>query len=241
MVCLGLGTVLAKEVWQGEPYMHWSQQEAVALLTNSPWAVSKPIKREGSLLDQSSAPREGSGCVETTMGTMEEGADQAVAQTAASASSLSRGTRRYTVRFVSALPIRMAIARWAILNGRITAEQARVMLNQDPYNGNIVVSLSASNDQDWSELNSFTTDSLAEETYLLLEKSKKRLFANRYVPPNQSGIGEALFYFPRFGDGTVSITPAEKEVSFICRLSDRTQFHREFRLKKMVYNGELAI
>jgi hypothetical protein len=172
---------------------------------------------------------------------LQEGADQAVEQTRASASSLSGDTRHYTVRFVSALPIRMAIARWAILNGRITADQARAMLRQDPYDGSVVVSLSASNDQDWTELNRFSTEGLKEENFLELKVSKSRIFAHRYVPPVESGIGEALFYFTRTDKGAILITSAEKEVSFHCRLSNRTQFRRSFSLKQMFYDGELAI
>lgn len=243
MLLSGLGTLFAEEMQQGRIYMKWNQQEAVALLTNSPWAVSRPVRSGSSNLNRgTSEAREGSGtCVETTMGTLETRADDAVAQAAGAASELSNDSRLYTVRFVSAQPVRMAIARWAILNGRITAEQAETMLKQDSYDGSIVVSLSASNDEDWAELNDFSTQSLKEENYLLLKKSKRKIFAERYIPPVESGIGEALFYFSRANDGKTLITPSEKEVSFNCRLSNRTQLRREFKLKDMIFNGELAI
>jgi len=172
---------------------------------------------------------------------MEAGAEEAVARTAASASALSTGPRFYTVRFVSARPVRKAIARWAVLNGRILPSQAQAMLTQDPYNGSIVVSVSASNDEDWSELNDFSTQSLEEANYLLLKESKRKIFSERYVPPEESGIGEALFYFARADGGVSLITSVEKEVAFSCRLSSRTQFRTEFKLKKMMINGELAI
>jgi hypothetical protein len=234
-----MGTLLAKEVWKKKPYVEWTQQEAVALLTDSPWSVNQPVRGASpNLAQSSSAPREGSAtCEEVTLGNMDAGAEEAVAKTAASASALSSGPRFYTVRFVSARPVREAIARWAILNGRILPSQAQAMLTQDPYNGSIVVSMSASNDEDWLELNSFSTEALEEANYLLLKKSKRKIFAERYVPPVESGIGEALFYFSR-ADG---ITPAEKGVAFNCRLSGRTQFRTEFKLKKMVIDGELAI
>jgi hypothetical protein len=64
------------------------------------------------------------------------------------------------------------------------------MLNRDPYNGRIVVSMSASNDQDWSDLNSCSSQALKKENYLELEKSRKKIFVERYVPPVESGIGE---------------------------------------------------
>jgi len=114
-------------------------------------------------------------------------------------------------------------------------------LNQDPYNGSVVVSLSASNDLDWEELNRFSTQELNEENYVVLKKSKRKIHAERYVPPVESGIGEALFYFSRAAGRTNLITPAEEEVSFNCRLSNRTQFRRDFKLKHMIVNGELAI
>lgn len=241
-LCVSAGTVLAKEIWQGKPYMNWTQKEAVALLTNSPWAISQPIRSAAKSLSQSAAPREGSGtCVETTVGAMQEGADQAIAQTAASASALSAGPRFYTVRFVSAQPVRMAIARWAILNGRISDDEAQNMLELDPYNGRIVVAVSASNEEDWTELNSFSTETWEGENFLLLKKSKRKIYPERYVPPVESGIGEALFYFPRSADGSILITPGEKQITFNCRLSNRTQFRREFVLKKMMIDGDLAI
>ncbi len=237
---LTLGVVLAGAVWEGKPYLEWTQNEAEAILTDSPWSMRHMIRGGKTRLPQQ--PREGSGtCVETTIGTMQEGAEQAVEQTAASASALKNASRLYTVRFVSAEPVRKAIARWAILNGRITVEQAQAVLNQNPYGGCVVISISASSDPDWSELNNFSIQDLGQDNYLLLKESRRRIYAERYVPPSESNIGEALFYFSRAAQGKDLIILTEKEVSFCCRVSDRTQFRKDFNLKKMMIGGKLAI
>ena len=223
--------------------MEWTLKEATALLTDSPWALSLPVGGGNANLTQSnSQQREGSGtCTETDIGTQQDNADEAIAKTAASAAALSNRPRLYLVRFVSATPVRMAIGRWAVLSGKLTAEQAQTMLNQDPYDGQVVVSVSASNDRDWDELNRFSTQTLKEDNYLLLKKSKRKIHAERYVRPIESGLGEALFYFSRTDGGTTLITPAQKEVSFNCRLSKRTKIRGRFKLEDMIVDGQLLI
>ena len=50
---LALGVVLVGAVWEGKPYLEWTQDEAIAVLTDSPWAscalvrsISEPPKIE---------------------------------------------------------------------------------------------------------------------------------------------------------------------------------------------------
>jgi len=149
--------------------------------------------------------------------------------------------RRYYIRFHSAAPIRMAMARNAVLEGRADEEQAQQFVDIHPSPGYVVVGLSVATGQARAELTRLTTEILKQRAYLQLKGSGRRIYMERYENPNEIGGGEAYLYFPRTQNGTDQISLEEKEVRFNCELDPDTWINLPFSLKKMVFNGELEI
>lgn len=156
-------------------------------------------------------------------------------------SGMSGAQRRYYIRFHSALPIRMAMARNAVLEGQATAEQAQKFVDEHPAPDYVVIGLSVATGQSRSELTRLTTELLKQGTYLQLKGSGKRIYLERYENPNEIGGGEAYLYFPRMENGQDLLKLQEKEVRLNCELDADTKINMPFSLKKMVYEGELEI
>jgi len=135
----------------------------------------------------------------------------------------------------------MALAQWAVLNNTLTPEQAQALVNEDQYPGQLVISVSLSPGQDLSELNGVSTGHLQDTTSLELKKSKEKVPLSRYVPPSESGNNEALFFFPLNRDGHELITLKEQEFRFDCKLNELTRLKVKFKLKDMVFDGQLEI
>jgi len=149
--------------------------------------------------------------------------------------------RRYYIRFHSALPVRMAMARSAVLEGRASEEQAQQFVDTHPSPGYIVVGISVATGQARAELTRLTTESLKQRTYLQLKGSGRRVYLERYENPNEVGGGEAYLYFPRLQDGKDLFSLEEKEVRFNCEIDPDTWINLPFKLSKMAFNGELEI
>jgi len=149
--------------------------------------------------------------------------------------------RRYYIRFHSALPIRMAMARNAVLEGRASEEQAQQFVDVHPAPGYIVVGLSVATGQARAELTRLTTETLRQATYLQLKGSGRRVYLEKYESPSEVGGGEAYLYFPRFENGKDVFTLEEGEVRFNCELDRDTWINLPFKLSKMVFSGELEI
>lgn len=157
------------------------------------------------------------------------------------ASGTAGAQRRYYIRFHSARPVRMAMARNAVLEGRASEEQAQQFVDAHPAPGYVVVGLSVATGQARAELTRLTTESLKQRTYLQLKGSGQRVYLERYDNPNEVGGDEAYLYFPRLQNGKDLFSPEEKEVRFSCELDPDTWINMPFRLSKMVFEGELEI
>lgn len=149
--------------------------------------------------------------------------------------------RRYYIRFHSALPIRMAMARNAVLEGMATEEHAQQFVDVHPAPGYVVIGLSVATGQARAELTRLTTEILQQGTYLQLKGSGTRVYLEKYENPNEVGGGEAYLYFPRLQNGKDVFTLEEEEVRFNCEIDPETWINMPFKLSKMVFNGELEI
>jgi len=156
-------------------------------------------------------------------------------------SGIAAAQKRYYVRFHSAGPIRMALARSAVLKGQATAENAQQFVDEHPAPGYILIGLSVATGQARAELTRLTTEQLEQRTYLQLKESGRRIYLERYENPNEVGGSEAYLYFPRTEDGQDPFKVEEKEVRFNCEINRNTWINMPFKLEKMVFNGELEI
>lgn len=148
---------------------------------------------------------------------------------------------KFFVRFRTAAPVRMALARLAVLSGKMSFDKAAEYLGQTEFPGKVVVVVEAETQDGANLLSRANPDALRENVFLLLKRSKSRIELQQYVSPLQHGGGEAFFIFPRTQGGSSLITLEEKEVTFICRLNPDTKIERKYRLDKMVFGGVLEI
>lgn len=224
----------AKKFWEEQPYTEWPAAQAQKMLQDSPWASTQTF---GSL---------GASGARTPTGGGTPGFDSPVPEMGNPSGGDVRvadqvSSRMYMVRFQSAAPIRMALARLGLLRGGVSLEQAQQFVDNPPGTGEIVVMLSVAPGQERTELDRGTTELLKNETYLVLKKSKKRIQLQQYLTPSEAGGVEAVFIFPRQENGQELISLEEEEVRFICEFSSQTKLNRKFKLKDMVFQGKLEL
>lgn len=232
----------AKDFWVERPFTEWSQREAIKMLTKSPWSLAQTVRYRASLITGPSPAEPRSGCetcpseAESVPATL---SDPRLLDAGESRASVSQ--RTYFVRFQTATPVRMALARLAVLSGNVTGEKAQEYLEDVEFPGQIVVVMEPASGQDTTELDRVTFSYLKEHAYLLLKKSKTRVPLQQYVTPSQFGGSQAFFIFPREENEQAVVSLDEGEVRFVCHLNSDTKIERKFKLKDMLYRGVLDL
>ena len=229
---LGCTVYGAKNFWEQKPYPEWSVNEVAKMLRNSPWGQSQVFgASQASGAGSPTGPSSGGAFPSPLPG------------------AGHNFTRVWTVRFQSAAPIRMALARSALITKSATPEQAQRFVETKPVGGDIVVTLYVSRnplgrlgEPFLFELERTTTDLLKNDTFLILKQSKKRIRLKRYLTPSETGEYYGTLLFPRLDEnGKELIQLEEKEVRFVCQLGSAIWVNRSFKLKDMVINGQLEI
>lgn len=230
--------LFAGKFWDEAPYTEWSEKQALKVRTDSPWASIQTIS---SALDKT-----GSAISSTTDATSSGGPAFGGPTRRSAGSGEGRvgdfvQSRQYYVRFQSAKPVRMALARLSMINGNPDPQVIKDFIETPLAGGDIVVMMSVAPGQDRTELDSATTDLLKNETFLITKKSKRRIHLKQYLTPAEAGGLDAVFIFPRQENGEDLITLEEKEVRFVTEFGSGTKINRKFKLKDMVFQGKLEI
>jgi len=242
-VLLLAGLLMAAEWWEKKPYTQWSDKEVKRMLDNSPWGKVHTV---------------------TIMNPTATGA-----RTFESIGSgdLEREKRNlFHINFLTAKPIRMAIARRAMLAREGEADLAALQRFIDQESEEYLILLLTVNSVPegassargyWTALMKLSTPNLISNTFLAT-KSGKRVYLTRYDAPGQDGLG-AKYYFPRkMEDGTPFLTIDDREVRFETMISliesgnfsatpgegdvERSdRIWMQFDLRKMVFDGKLEI
>lgn len=230
---LSLGVLALAADWQDKPFTDWSQDEVRSVLNRSPWVqvqrIGRPALRAGAGRNDSRLP-EGSSV----------GGRPAQQPSSPSTLEPAEVQRFYSIKIMSQ-PVRMAMARWAMLHNGLREENARQFVNAGLFNDHIVVGVSVPPGQDASELEQ-DSDVLQDTTFLHLKGSDSKLLLSRYLPPSQTGQADGMFFFPRFDDeGQPTVSLADKEIRFECGLNRDTKLSQTFKLKKMKFRDKLAL
>ena len=245
-ICLGwalAGFLFAAEWWDKKPFQEWSPKEATRMLDNSPWGKIHTVTISNpAYTGERSFQTIGSG-------------------------DLEREKRNlFHLHFLTAKPVRMAVARNLLLgsNGKMQPAELQNFVDQ-PNEQSIVVGLTLSSEPPGaSSLNGYmaallklTTPVLASNT-TLATNTGKRVFLSRYDPPGKDGLG-AKYYFPRnLPDGEPLVTSADKEIRFETMItliegytitgeklgvenSREDRVWMQFDLRKMIFQGKLEI
>jgi len=236
------GSLLAQGWWDSKSYTAWSKAEVTKMLDKSPWGVvlNRSIERIGQ---QQVNP-----IINPTQGVSAEASPKG---------ELAYDKFSLHISLVTAKPVRMALARRAILAdpnaaGKIDWEG---YVDQEDLQNIIVVVNSTAATTNWTLaytlsriLGSLTTDDLASQTFLSIDGKKKALLA-KYDGLGENGYG-VKFCFPRnLPDGSPLVAPGDKEMRFhsiipLPRMGATGQnsiaVDAKWDLRKMTYKGKLC-
>lgn len=253
-VCLACTLLFGKGLWEKKPYLEWTPDEVTRMLAKSPWGAVQTVRRSTSYMvehritkDELPCP---CGCGSGTLvqenvfgegGTINPEATENPYKRATASEIMAKAdpVSRYTVRFMTAAPIRMAYAQYLLQNEQVNQEQA-VEYVEDSGFGDRVVVVVGNLDEDLRQFE-VPAEYLSGKVYLLLKKSKRKLDFEQYVSPRQAEKLEAFFVFPGYENGKPIVTLAEKEVRFVCRLNSHTKIEKKFKLENMLFKEKLEI
>lgn len=235
LVACGLGALSAQaaDFWEKKPWTQWDAQEIQKILNDSPWARPVDVYLPGggvpARLDdamggagpQNPEMRDGSGMPgggEPNMPGPGMGGGMAT-QTGTNGPPV-----RLVVRFMTALPVKQALARARY--GAEAGNSPEVQRTLNAAEGSYVVAISG------LEQAPVNAPALTKMASLRL-KGKDPFPAERA----QADKGSVLLFFPR-KDRPIALEDREVEVQL--RLPGAS-IRRTFKLKDMVYNGKLEI
>ena len=232
VMMLATAIIMAQGWWEGKPYTAWSKDEVTNMLDKSPWGnvVNQAIERVGHIRSDGIT----------------------VSGTEAAYDKLS-----FHFSFITAKPVRMALARRTILADASKEGQTDwvkyvdqeddqnivlvMNLTANPLNSNIALILS-------DTLDKLKTSDLESQTRLSTDAGKKVALA-KYDPLGENGYG-VKFYFPRhLPDGSPLVAAGNKEIrlDMTIPLPKNTGLNRKsiavtakWDLRKMVYQGKPA-
>jgi hypothetical protein len=215
---------LAKDFWQEKPFTQWNENEALLLLSNSPWAKTQPIKGDyGKVF----VPHQ----IDTST---------PLAAVRIPAMNPTQGYDENTIslyiRWHSSKKIRQAIGQLGLLRKVYAEEMARQFIDQEMPD--LVISISGSTMEPFSNL---TFEDLQAKTFLLSKKDKnKKVPLKTFMSPKETQDGSALFLFPRQWEGNPTFDLADKEAQFVTEVG-KTKIRAFFRLVSMLAGGKLDI
>ncbi|HEV2287671.1 MAG TPA: hypothetical protein VGR81_01820 [Candidatus Acidoferrales bacterium] len=232
----------ADEPWKTKPYQQWDKSDIQIILNDSPWAKKVQVdvnwKSNGSspaVMAQSDQNVELRSHMNTQKGGMPDTAPpdrsmDSVGSTNNSSNAVSPKTSFY-IRWYSSRVIREALAREAVLGGKITEAEGAKLLSEPVTDYEIIVF-----GPDMTPFQNLNEDQLKSDSYLEGKESKQKVVpATIRLNKNPAGITYSLvFLFPRKTAGGADVASAqEKGIEFVCKLKG-LNLHNVFDTRKMV-------
>jgi hypothetical protein len=227
----------------------WSQKDAEKILNDSPWGQTQTDTNTSEMVY---SPTVGSAAGSTssrparTTGIRDEQADRNRSRATEGAYNQAV-TINYRIRFLSARPVREALAA-TILQRQTAASAAQAKSEMQQFidrnfGDYIVVAVTYdASDQRLSgkafqDFSAAKADTLKNNTYLE-RKDGKRIFLMDYRAPIDDGIG-ARFVFPRVVDGRAFLNGESGDVRFYSEVGANVKLNLRFKVADMVYQGKL--
>jgi hypothetical protein len=227
----------------------WSQKDADKILNDSPWGQTQTDTNTSEMVY---SPTVGSAAGSTsnrparTTGIRDEQADRNRSRATEGAYNQAV-TINYRIRFLSARPVREALAV-TILQQQTTAPsvQAKQQMQQfiDRNFGDYIVVAVTYDASDqrlagkaFQDFNAAMADTLKNNTYLE-RRDGKRVFLMDYRAPVKDGIG-ARFVFPRGVDGQPFLNSNSGDIRFYSEVGANVKLNLRFKVADMVYHGKL--
>ena len=226
---LALSVVAQK---QNKPYGEWSEKEAQKILNDSPWGRTQT---ETDTSEMFFRPDGQAPSAPTSADRTERGATN-------QATSVN-----YRVRFLSARPIREALARAIEAAQKPPNPQLSAQLKgfvERSFDDYIVVSVTFdTKDPRFANVPKQAFAAAVPATLKvstsLIRNDGERLFLADYQPPTNDGLG-AKFIFPRKGsDGKPFLNSDVSQVRFVSEVAKQVKLDVRFKVSDMIYNGVL--
>lgn len=210
--------------WQKKSYKDWSEKEALAVLNSSPWGKTQTYTDTSHMFD------EGRAAISNQKREVE------VPQI------------NFRIRFFSSKPIRQATSRLVEImqKGQVPKQLAAQLdaLAAADFPDYVVITVQTDAAQSGSLmgqaaslLDRQSTAQLKNDTYLSITGGK-RVSLLEYQAPRKDGLG-ARFVFPRNVDGKPFITIDSDEVLFHSTLNAGPELSMRFKVKDMMFDGNL--
>ena len=227
------------------PWMEMSKKDAEKLLADSPWSQTQVDTDTSEMFF--SPTRQGSASPGRSSAASGVTGQASINNNRADRGAVNQAIEvKYRICFLSARPIREALARMVIAAQHepdadlISRLQAFVQRDFSPY---IVIAVSIdSTDQRYlgpimQQINSATAGSLKNKAYLETPDGR-RLFLTGYQAPIADGLG-AKFIFPRRPHGEEFLKNGTNAVRFVAEFSDSFKLNMRFRVSDMIYDNKL--
>ncbi len=243
-----LGTLLSSVgvAQRHGPWMEMSRGDAEKLLSNSPWAQ---IQVETDVSEMFFSPTKAGAASpgRAASGTGQPGSQQSINNSRADRGAVNQAVEiKYRICFLSARPIREALARTILTSQRQPddglAQELQSFVQRD-FSRYIVIAVTVdANDARFSGpimmlINSATAGTLKNSAYLERQDGK-RLFLIDYKSPIADGLG-AKFIFPRQVNGENFLDAKSDSVRFIVELSSTVKLNMRFKVSDMIYDDKL--
>ncbi len=235
-LCLALigaaAVLLAANFWDKKQPEEWKDKEIRSLLQSSPWAHSTNVAvGHGTIAPQPNddpASRSlGNGGVGQGGG-RGPGAGGGVLDD----SGLNGPAVSMVIQWTSAMPVKQALIRSTMAEGEALSEESKQFLDRkEDYYVLAVVGVPAV----MAQL-SQGTDRFVESSRLERGKGKEPLKPERVEGRAQQNSVTLYYFFPR----TDPITIEDNDVRFVFKLTN-VEIKQKFKLKDMMFNGELAL
>lgn len=221
-----------------------SKKDAEKLLADSPWSQTQVDTDTSEMFF--SPTRAGSASPGRSTAASSATGQGSINNNRADRGAVNQAVQvKYRICFLSAKPIREAMARMVIAaqhepdTDLINRLEAFVQRDFSSY---IVIAVSVdSTDQRYlgpimQQINSATAGSLKNKTYLETPDGR-RLFLTGYQAPIADGLG-AKFIFPRRPNGEEFLKSDTNAVRFVAEFSDSFKLNMRFKVSDMIYDNK---
>lgn len=230
----------ASNPWKGKPYQDWNRKDIEKVLNHSPWVDTQRVTARwkgsqtsmmGSTSGEPNVAHEQGGMGTPGMGGVRGSGGQPNMNGGGPGNEGmgGRGMRAeqqravFEARWISAKPMREALARMEVLAGKMAQPNAKRFVSQSPADYEIVVF-----GPDMTPFARMTESSVAAHSVLQLGKPKGKI-APTSVKFQRSPQGKLIgvsFSFPKTSGGKPTIAPQEKSIELICKLKGaKLKFH----------------
>ncbi len=261
------GVLYGANFWEKKDFKAWTEKEVQKILFNSPWAKSLSVPVGPPMAAMPRGGRRGGGMgggggIPGGGGGIEGGGGGGGMPGGGRRGGMGpdmpmERTVKVLFRWISALPVRQAIAR-SRFGDELDGEEAGKILNLQDNRYILAVSglprgmafgggkrkgkgkdKEAGPPQDPEAQRQAAIEQLKQRASLRV-KGKEPVHPNHVQLNVQQAAADVYFFFPKGQDGGLDISLDDKEVEFRLETRNRT-LKRKFKLKDMVYKGKLEI